>query len=71
MNDTTVRCATCSRTKQVNYSECIRRGWPRCCGATMRLEGSPDRKVVEGAIADAMKPLATVLDAVKRLEKRR
>lgn len=36
-----VWCRACGRTEKVNSAECLRHGWPKCCGATMSL-GSPD-----------------------------
>jgi hypothetical protein len=32
-----VQCVTCSAQRSVDPVECLRSGWPRCCGATMRL----------------------------------
>lgn len=32
-----VRCTTCGNEKKVDSSECLKRGWPVCCGYTMRL----------------------------------
>lgn len=31
------RCGVCKREIQVNGSECLRQGWPECCGRTMTL----------------------------------
>lgn len=33
-----VWCHSCGDTKLVNSAECLRTGWPVCCGATMALE---------------------------------
>lgn len=36
-----VWCKTCGRIETVDGAECLRSGWPKCCGATMSL-GSPE-----------------------------
>jgi hypothetical protein len=33
----TVICATCGRSASVDGAHCLRHGWPKCCGYTMRL----------------------------------
>lgn len=33
-----VWCLSCGDTKLVNSAECLRIGWPVCCGATMSLD---------------------------------
>lgn len=35
--ETRVRCFTCDRAETVDGAHAMRFGWPRCCGATMRL----------------------------------
>jgi len=35
-----VKCQTCGRTLRVDSAECLREGWPKCCGYTMSLERS-------------------------------
>jgi hypothetical protein len=35
--DGTVRCQTCGETRKVNVVNCLRSGWPTCCGETMEL----------------------------------
>ena len=32
-----VECETCGAVQRVDSAECLRSGWPRCCGYTMRL----------------------------------
>ena len=32
-----VHCRTCGREQSVDPAACLRYGWPKCCGATMRL----------------------------------
>ena len=33
-----VWCWECRRTTQVNSAECLRSGWPKCCGSTMSID---------------------------------
>lgn len=33
-----VWCLSCHSTKLVNSAECLRTGWPTCCGATMSID---------------------------------
>ena len=35
-----VWCARCGRPRQVDAAKCLRDGWPKCCGATMRPEAN-------------------------------
>ena len=35
--DSVVACLTCKRTEDVDFAKCLRLGWPKCHGATMRL----------------------------------
>lgn len=30
-------CRKCGRVQPVDPAECLRRGWPKCCGETMYL----------------------------------
>jgi hypothetical protein len=39
--DTLVQCVTCGATKKVDFSTCLRLGWPKCCKVTMRLVSAP------------------------------
>lgn len=32
-----VQCDKCGRLERVNSAGCMERGWPECCGETMRL----------------------------------
>lgn len=38
-----VWCYSCGKTQSVDSAECLRRGWPVCCGVTMSIS-SPDEK---------------------------
>jgi hypothetical protein len=33
-----VTCRFCGQTKKVDGGECLRTGWPACCGQTMSLD---------------------------------
>jgi hypothetical protein len=39
-----VWCTQCRRVKLVNGAECLRTGWPVCCGQTMTID-SPQKRV--------------------------
>ena len=32
-----VWCRTCLRSQQVDGADCLRTGWPKCCGYTMTI----------------------------------
>jgi len=33
-----VWCKTCKRSEKVDSAECLRSGWPECCGHTMTID---------------------------------
>lgn len=33
-----VWCRTCGREQRVDSAECLRYGWPKCCGYTMTID---------------------------------
>ncbi len=35
--DSLVRCNHCGKEERVTFIYCMRNGWPKCCGYTMRL----------------------------------
>lgn len=39
--DSAVKCRTCGSGCSVDFAECLRGGWPKCCGATMELVKQP------------------------------
>jgi len=51
MSDSMVQCLECGRQEQVSFAHCLRRGWPKCCGYTMRLMEHPD---VSEVMADVL-----------------
>lgn len=36
-----VWCRTCGHSQRVDGAECLRHGWPKCCGFTMTID-APD-----------------------------
>lgn len=38
-----VWCRSCGAERDVDSAECIRTGWPRCCGATMTIDAPGER----------------------------
>lgn len=38
-----VWCHKCGREQDVDSADCLRRGWPKCCGATMSLDSPAER----------------------------
>lgn len=47
-----VRCEKCGRTMKVDSAECLRSGWPKCCGYTMTL--LPARAAIRAAKEEPM-----------------
>lgn len=39
-----VWCRTCGRSEAVDSAECLRSGWPKCCGYTMTIDAPDERK---------------------------
>ena len=35
-------CRTCGRSEKVDPAECLRSGWPECCGHTMTIDAPED-----------------------------
>lgn len=42
-----VWCTTCGRSQVVNASECMKIGWPICCGHTMTIDSPEERKILK------------------------
>lgn len=38
-----VWCKECGKTLKVDGAECLRKGWPKCCGYTMTID-SPNEE---------------------------
>lgn len=41
-----VWCRTCGRTERVDSAECMRSGWPKCCGSTMTVDAPAERQKI-------------------------
>lgn len=42
-----VWCYVCGFTQRVQSSECLRHGWPKCCGQTMGIDSPEERRRLE------------------------
>jgi hypothetical protein len=38
-----VWCHTCGATMKVDSGDCLRNGWPKCCGYTMSIDSPTER----------------------------
>jgi hypothetical protein len=39
-----VWCTQCGSMRAVNGGQCMRSGWPRCCGQTMTIDSPAERE---------------------------
>jgi hypothetical protein len=39
-----VWCTICGRMQVVDSRECMRHGWPKCCGYTMTIDSPEERE---------------------------
>ena len=39
-----VWCTSCANTRQVDVTQCLKLGWPKCCGVTMTIDSPEERK---------------------------
>ena len=37
-NPDKVWCRTCNQSQPIDAAECLRSGWPKCCGYTMTID---------------------------------
>jgi len=44
-----VWCMHCGATRHVNTADCLRNGWPKCCGFTMTIDSPQERGMPEEA----------------------
>ena len=42
-----VWCIECGATQRVDSAQCLRSGWPKCCGYTMTIDSPEDRAKVK------------------------
>lgn len=59
-SDSEVRCMRCGRSQQVSFAQCLASGWPKCCGATMRLSGLPSPDKIEASVTEVLGPATHV-----------
>ena len=61
-----VWCRTCRREQKVDAADCLRRGWPKCCGYTMTID-HPDTWTTDGV----EHPITDILNkAIRAIEAR-
>lgn len=59
-----VSCDNCHKVLAIPFGEGLAKGWPTCCGSTMRL-GSTTHNDIEQGVAHAMRPFDAVRKALK------
>ena len=42
-----VWCYECGRTQEVDGAQCLRSGWPECCGFTMSIDSPEERRALQ------------------------
>ncbi len=42
-----VWCYECGRTRKVDGGQCLRFGWPECCGFTMSIDSPEERRALQ------------------------
>lgn len=47
-----VWCHKCGRDQKVNSGQCLRHGWPKCCGATMSIQSPLERALIANDTQD-------------------
>ena len=58
MSDSIVKCLTCGKEEQVNFGFCLFKGWPKCCGYTMRLMNTDAD--IDNAVSSGIKKYSTI-----------
>lgn len=70
MNDSTVKCEVCGRTKKVSFAYSLMKGWPLCHGYTMTLISHPTGEMIDyavrGCIGNAQVSCAQTNEAEKK-----
>ena len=64
-----VKCGYCGKTININSYECLRNGWPECCGYTMTLMPAT-RRPAPDADEPVCEPTVTVRDVRRILRER-
>ena len=55
MSSVLVKCLHCGNEEKVNFGSCLGKGWPLCCGYTMRLMTKAKDIDIEGAVKNIVK----------------
>lgn len=42
-----VWCRTCGHTEKVDSADCLRTGWPKCCGYTMTIDSPAESAALQ------------------------
>ena len=50
-----VKCIHCGNEETVDFGYCLRNGWPKCCGYTMRLMTKAKDIDIDGAVGKIVK----------------
>jgi len=50
-----VRCIHCGKEQTVDFGFCLGKGWPKCCGYTMRLMTQAKDIDIDGAVSKIIK----------------
>jgi len=45
-----VKCIHCGKEQTVDFGYCLGKGWPKCCGYTMRLMTKAKDIDIDGAV---------------------
>lgn len=46
-----VWCRSCGSTRKVDSADCLRSGWPKCCGYTMTIDSPSEQAALLRAFA--------------------
>jgi len=62
-----VKCIPCGNEKTVDFGHCLGKGWPKCCGYTMRLMTPAKDIDIDGAVGKIVnKAVSTALSKGER-----
>jgi len=61
MSDSLVKCDTCGREQKVKFGDCLKSGWPECCGFTMALIRT--RADIDAAVGKIVAPARQIIAA--------
>jgi hypothetical protein len=64
--DSVVECGVCQKRARVNFSACLRRGWPRCCLGQMTLVSKTSAAMVGAAMREIFAGVRLARERVRR-----